>query len=413
MDLKPIARTDPEVAGWIAREEERLSLTLEMIASENVVSEAVLAATGSVLTNKYAEGYPGRRYYGGCRFVDEVERLAIERARELFGVEYANVQPHSGTQANMAVILSLLQPGDRIMGMSLDSGGHLSHGARANFSGRLFENHPYTVDRKSERLDYDAIARLAAEVKPKLIICGASAYPRIIDFARFREIADGVGACLMADIAHIAGLVIAGLHPSPVGQAHFVTSTTHKTMRGPRGGLILSDRKHGQMLDRMIFPGIQGGPLMHVIAAKAVSLHEALQPAFKDYQRQIVRNCRVLAESLLEKGFRLVTGGTDNHLVLIDLTNRRLTGRQAEDRLEATGISCNKNMIPFDPLDPKTTSGLRLGTPAITSRGMKEPEMRLIAGLIDRVLREPAAVKPETIRREVEDLCRKFPLPVS
>ncbi len=406
-----IKQTDPEVSGWIEKEEERLAFTLELIASENVVSEAVLEATGSVLTNKYAEGYPGKRYYGGCEFVDEVERLAIERAKQLFKVDYANVQPHSGTQANMAVLLSILKTGDRIMGMSLDSGGHLSHGASVNFSGFLFENHPYTVNRKTELLDYDEIAKQVKKVKPLMIICGASSYPRVIDFAAFRKIADSVNAYLMADIAHIAGLVVAGLHPSPVGVAHFITSTTHKTLRGPRGGLILSGKEHGHLLNRTMFPGIQGGPLMHVIAAKAVAFKEAQRPEFKDYQVQIVKNSRSLAEGLKKRGFRLVTGGTDNHLLLVDLANKSITGAEAEKLLESIGISTNKNMIPFDPLGAIRTSGLRLGTPAITSRGMKEDQMETIAGLIsDAITFRSDPVKISDVKKRVKDLCRKFPL---
>ncbi len=406
-----IKQTDPEIAGWIEKEENRLASTLELIASENVVSEAVLAATGSVLTNKYAEGYPGKRYYGGCEFVDEVERLAVERAKELFKVDYANVQPHSGTQANMAVLLSVLKTGDRIMGMSLDSGGHLSHGAPVSFSGCLFENHPYTVNRKTELLDYEEIARQVKKVKPGMIICGASSYPRIIDFAVFRKIADSVNAYLMADIAHIAGLVVAGLHPSPVGFAHFITSTTHKTLRGPRGGLILAGKEHGRLLDRMIFPGIQGGPLMHVIAAKAVAFKEAQRPEFKDYQVQVVKNSRRLAENLEKDGFRLVTGGTDNHLLLVDLTKKNITGAEVEKLLESIGISTNKNMIPFDPLDAVRTSGLRLGTPAVTSRGMKEDQMETIAGLIsDAVTFRANPVKISAVKKRVKDLCREFPL---
>ncbi|MFH2068416.1 MAG: serine hydroxymethyltransferase [Candidatus Omnitrophota bacterium] len=406
-----IKQTDPEVSGWIEKEEERLAFTLELIASENVVSEAVLEATGSVLTNKYAEGYPGKRYYGGCEFVDEIERLAVERAKRLFKVDYANVQPHSGTQANMAVLLSILKTGDRIMGMSLDSGGHLSHGAPVSFSGCLFENHPYTVNRKTELLDYDEIAGQVKKVKPGMIICGASSYPRVIDFAVFRKIADSVNAYLMADIAHIAGLVVTGLHPSPVGFAHFITSTTHKTLRGPRGGLILAGKEHGHLLNRMIFPGIQGGPLMHVIAAKAVAFKEAQKPEFRDYQAQVIKNSRSLAESLKKKGFRLVTGGTDNHLLLVNLANKNITGAEAEKLLEGIGISTNKNMVPFDPLDATRTSGLRLGTPAITSRGMKEGQMETIAGLIsDAITFRADPVKISDVKKRVKGLCRKFPL---
>ena len=409
--MNNIKKVDPKVAYWIKKEEERLSSTLELIASENVVSRAVLEATGSVLTNKYAEGYPGRRYYGGCGFVDEIEKLAIERAKKLFGVAYANVQPHSGTQANMAVLLAVLKVGDPIMGMSLDAGGHLSHGAPVNFSGCLFANHPYTVDRKTELLDYNRIALLAEQVKPKMIICGASAYPRIIDFSEFRRIAERVGAYLLSDIAHIAGLVVAGFHPTPVGQSQFITTTTHKTLRGPRGGLILADKEHGHILDRMIFPGIQGGPLMHIIAAKAVAFQEALKPEFKKYQSRIIKNSKALAKNLQEKKFRLVTGGTDNHLVLIDLTDKKITGAEAEKILEDVGISANKNMIPFDPLDAKRTSGLRIGTPAVTTRGMKEPEMALIAEMIAETLQHRSnSVYLKKINGRVKKLCLRFPI---
>lgn len=406
-----LKRTDPEVARAIEAEIEREKNTLVLIASENYASRAVMEAAASVMTNKYAEGYPQKRYYGGCDYVDVAERLAIERARKLFRSEYANVQPHSGSQANMAVYFSFLKPGDTILGMDLSHGGHLSHGSPANFSGSLFRGVSYGLHEKSRLIDYDQVEDLAKKHKPKMIVAGASAYPRVIDFHRFREIAGQVGAYFMADIAHIAGLVVTDLHPSPVNQADFVTSTTHKTLRGPRGGLILSEEKHGPALDKGLFPGIQGGPLMHIIAAKAVCFGEALQPEFRRYQRQVVLNARTLAEGLTEAGFDLISGGTDNHLLLIDLSPRGMSGLEAERALGSAGLIVNKNVVPSDPRGPRVTSGLRMGTPAVTSRGMKEGEMKLIARWVRRVLEHPEqeSVQRE-VRREVTELCRSFPI---
>ena len=382
-----------------------------MIASENYASRAVIEAQANVMTNKYAEGYPDQRYYGGCEYVDIVEKLAIDRAKKLFGAEYANVQPHSGSQANMAIYLSFLKPGDTILGMDLYHGGHLTHGSPVSFSGMLYKAVSYGVDPKTQHIDYDQVHDLADRHKPKMIIAGASAYPRIIDFHRFKEIARGVGAYLMADMAHIAGLVAANLHPSPVGCAEFITSTTHKTLRGPRGGLILTEEAYGQTMDRGIFPGIQGGPLMHIIAAKAVCFGEALRQEFKDYQQQVVTNAKVLAEELKVYGFNLVAGGTDNHLVLMDLTSRGITGLKAESALGKAGIAVNKNTVPFDKRGPKVTSGLRIGTPAITTRGMKEPEMKIIARLINRVLENPSDEDElRSIRSTVGELCAGFPI---
>ncbi|CAM3408986.1 serine hydroxymethyltransferase [Hydrogenibacillus schlegelii] len=409
--MEQLRAQDPDVFRAIQRELERQRSHLELIASENFVSPAVLEAMGTVLTNKYAEGYPGRRYYGGCTYVDVVEDLARERAKALFGAEHANVQPHSGAQANMAVYHALLEPGDTVLGMDLAHGGHLTHGSPVNFSGKLYRFVAYGVDPETETIDYDAVYRLAEEHRPKLIVAGASAYPRIIDFARFREIADAVGALFMVDMAHIAGLVAAGLHPSPVPYADAVTTTTHKTLRGPRGGLILSRERYAKAIDKALFPGIQGGPLMHVIAAKAVALGEALQPAFKRYSEQVVKNARRLAEALRARGFRLVSGGTDNHLILIDLRNRGLTGREAEARLDAVGITTNKNAIPFDPEKPNTTSGLRVGTAAVTTRGMDEAAMDEIAELFDLVLTpNPRPGAEEEARRRVQALVERFPL---
>jgi glycine hydroxymethyltransferase len=408
MDLKTI---DNEVYGAIQAELFREKKSLVMIASENYASQAVMQAQASVLTNKYAEGYPAARYYGGCEHVDRIEMMAIDRARRLFQASYANVQPHSGSQANMAVYLSLLRPGDKILGMDLAHGGHLTHGSRVNFSGVFFDVVSYGLDPKTHSIDFDAVRAQARENRPRLIIAGASSYPRIIDFERFREIASEVNAHLMADMAHIAGLVAAGLHPSPVGVADFVTSTTHKTLRGPRGGFILSGEEFGEMLDKAVFPGIQGGPLMHVIAAKAVCFQEALLPTFKEYQRQVVLNSRALAETLLEEGFDLVTGGTDNHIVLVDLTNRGITGLDAENFLVRVGIVTNKNAVPFDKRGPKVTSGLRLGTPAITSRGIKEQEMRIIGRMIAEVLSNPEdEAIHNKVRSEIEKLCEAFPI---
>ncbi len=406
-----LRRTDPEVARAIEAEIEREKSTLVLIASENYASRAVMEATASVMTNKYAEGYPKKRYYGGCDYVDIVERLAIERARKLFGSEYANVQPHSGSQANMAVYFSFLKPGDTILGMDLSHGGHLTHGSRANFSGNFFKVVPYGLHEKTRLIDYDRVDDLAKKHRPRMIVAGASAYPRVIDFHRFGEIAKRVDAYLMADIAHIAGLVVAELHPSPVSEADFITSTTHKTLRGPRGGLILSEEKHGPFLDKGLFPGIQGGPLMHIIAAKAVCFGEALQPEFRHYQQQVVRNAGVLAGELASAGFDLISGGTDNHLILIDLGARGLSGLEAERALGAAGLIVNKNVVPSDPRGPKVTSGLRIGTPAVTTRGMKEEEMKIIGRWIRRVLDHPGQdTILQEVRREVAELCGRFPI---
>ncbi len=406
-----LEQTDSEVFTAIQKETNRLEQNLELIASENVVSEAVLEAQGCVMTNKYAEGYPGKRYYGGCEFVDEVESLAIARARELFGADHANVQPHSGSQANMTVYLSVLNPGDCYLGMNLGHGGHLSMGSSVNFSGILYRVIPYGVSEKTETIDYDEVAKLAREHRPKLIIAGASAYPRIIDFAKFRQIADEVGALLMVDMAHIAGLVAVGVHPSPVPHADFVTTTTHKTLRGPRGGMVLCRAAHAKTVDSKVFPGMQGGPLMHVIAAKAVALKEALDPAFKIYQQQIVKNAQALAKSLSFKGYRLTSGGTDNHLMLVDLRKSELTGKAAQEFLDRAHITVNRNAVPFDTRSPFITSGIRIGTPAVTSRGMKEEEMGVIGNLIARALDH---VGDENVLSEVATqvaaLCRKFPV---
>ncbi len=402
---------DPEIAEVLQNEEKRQRGNLELIASENFVSRAVREAQGSVLTNKYAEGYPGKRYYGGCEHVDVAEKLARERARKLFGAEYANVQPHSGSQANMAVYFAVLQHGETIMGMDLRQGGHLTHGSPASFSGRLFQVVSYGVDRKTETIDFDQVAEQARTHRPKMIIAGASAYPRTLDFTRFKEIAQEVGAYLMVDMAHIAGLVSAGIHPNPVPYADFVTSTTHKTLRGPRGGLILSQASHAKILDSHIFPGIQGGPLMHVIAAKAVAFHEALQPEFKAYQQRIVENSKALAGELLALGYRLVSGGTDNHLMLMDLTPKGITGKIAEETLDQAGITVNKNAIPFDTQGPFVTSGIRIGTPAITTRGMTAGNMKDVAGFIHRALQ--AVGQPEVLEAlhtEISEFCSGFPL---
>ncbi|MBN2123766.1 MAG: serine hydroxymethyltransferase [Deltaproteobacteria bacterium] len=408
---KSLQRADPEVARAIRSEMEREKNSLVLIASENYASPAVIEAQANVMTNKYAEGYPKKRYYGGCEFVDIVERLAVERAKELFGAEYVNVQPHSGSQANMAVYLSLLQPGDTILGMDLAHGGHLTHGSPVSFSGKFYRAVAYGVDSKTHRIDYDQVNDLARRHRPRMIIAGASAYPRLIDFDRFAEIARGVEACLMADIAHVAGPVTAELHPSPIGPADVITCTTHKTLRGPRGGLILAREAYGETLDRGVFPGIQGGPMMHVIAAKAVAFGEALRPEFREYQRQVLINARVLADALKERGFDLVSGGTDNHLVLIDLTARGLSGADAEEALGQAGIFANKNAVPFDRRGPRVTSGLRLGTPALTTRGMRAPEMERVAALIGGVLEraDNAGVLQDT-RKAVEELCSGFPI---
>jgi glycine hydroxymethyltransferase len=409
--MDDLARTDPEIFAVIERERQRQLNKLELIASENFVSNAVLQAQGSILTHKYAEGYPGRRFYGGCEFVDTAENLALSRVKDLFGAAYANVQPHSGSQANMAVYFSFLQPGDTILGMNLSHGGHLSHGAPVNFSGRLFKGVTYGVDRQTEEVDFTVVAELARQHRPKMIIAGASAYPRSLDFRRFADIARELGAYLMVDMAHIAGLIAVGLHPNPVPTADFVTSTTHKTLRGPRGGLILAQPQYAKALDSQIFPGIQGGPLMHIIAAKAVAFKEALAPSFRRYQEQIVANARTLAGEFLQRGYRLVAGGTDTHLILVDLTSTGLTGQEAEDALDLAGITVNKNSIPYDLRPPTITSGIRLGTPALTTRGMKEPEMEIIAGLIHQALsaRQDKA-RLQKLGGQVRELCRSFPL---
>jgi glycine hydroxymethyltransferase len=408
---RSLAETDPEIAAAIRDERHRQNTGLELIASENFVSRAVLEAAGSVMTNKYAEGYPGRRYYGGCEFVDVAERAAIARAKALFGADHANVQAHSGAQANMAVYLTLLKPGDTVLGMNLAHGGHLTHGHPLNFSGKLYAIVPYGVRKEDERIDYDELARLADEHKPKMIIVGASAYPRVIEFARIRTIADRAGAPIVTDMAHIAGLVAAGVHPSPIPHSEFVTTTTHKTLRGPRGGLVLCREQYAKDLDRTMFPGVQGGPLMHIIAAKAVCLKEAAEPAFADYQRQIVANAKTLASALTAAGFRLVSGGTDNHLMLVDVFSKGITGKVAEAALGKAGITVNKNAIPFDTNPPMVASGIRVGTPAVTTRGMREPEMESIAELMSRALRAPDDENAlGMIRAEVEALCRKFPL---
>lgn len=410
--MDELAKVDPEISAAIDKELGRQRSKLEMIASENIVSKAVMQAQGSVLTNKYAEGYPGKRYYGGCEYVDVAEQLAIDRAKKLFGAEYANVQPHSGAQANTAVYFALLQPGDTIMGMNLTDGGHLTHGSPVNLSGKYFKVVPYGVSKETERIDYDELERLAVQHKPKLIVGGASAYSRIIDFKRMSEIAHKVGAYLMIDMAHIAGLVAAGLHPSPVPYADVVTTTTHKTLRGPRGGLILcNNAEFGKQFNKAIFPGIQGGPLMHVIAAKAVAFKEALSDEFKAYQQQVVKNAAALADELIKKGFRIVSGGTDNHLMLVDLRNKGITGKEAQTLLDSIGITANRNTIPFEPLSPFVTSGIRLGTPALTTRGLKEDDIRRVADIIAAVIdgRNDEVAVAEA-KDAVDEICRKFPL---
>ena len=409
--MSPLERVDPAVWRAISAEANRQQTNLELIASENVVSRAVLEAQGSILTNKYAEGYPGRRYYGGCEFVDVVEQLAIDRAKALFGAEHANVQPHSGSQANMAVYFSQLVPGDTILAMDLTHGGHLTHGSPVNFSGKFFKVVSYGVRREDERLDVEAMRELARQHRPKMIVVGYSAYPRTIDFQPFRDAADEVGAQVMVDIAHFAGLVAAGIHPSPVPLAEFVTTTTHKTLRGPRGGMILCQEAQAKSLNSSVFPGNQGGPLMHVIAAKAVALHEAAQPTFRVYQQQIVDNARALAAGLQQKGFRLVSGGTDNHLMLLDLRNTELTGKLAQETLEAARITVNRNTVPFETRSPFVTSGVRIGTPAVTTRGMKTPEMGVIADLIARALQHVGDAKGlASVEGDVMALCQKFPI---
>jgi len=409
IDLETVRLADPEVAEAMGLELKRQREHIELIASENFVSPAVLAAMGSHLTNKYAEGYPGKRYYGGCECVDIVEKLAIKRAKALFGAEHANVQPHSGAQANLSVYFALLNPGDTILGMNLNHGGHLTHGSPVNMSGKYFNIVPYGVSEKDEKIDYDALRKLALEVKPKLIVAGASAYPRTIDFAAFRAIADEVGALFMVDMAHIAGLVAAGEHPNPVPYADIVTTTTHKTLRGPRGGMILCRKELGKAIDKGIFPGTQGGPLMHVIAGKAVCFAEAMQPAFREYQHQIILNARAMAEAFAARGIKLVSGGTDNHLMLLNLTDTGVTGKELEGLLVRANITVNKNTIPFETQSPFITSGIRVGTPAVTSRGMKEAEMVAIANLIADVIEKGEEVLPE-VQAKVLELCARFPL---
>lgn len=402
-----LKKVDKEIYEGMQRELERQQRNIELIASENIVSMAVMETMGSHLTNKYAEGYPQKRYYGGCEHIDEIEKLAIERLKKIFGAEHANVQPHSGANANMGVYFSILKPGDKVMGMNLSQGGHLTHGSPANISGQYFEFTEYGVDLKDGRIDYDDIRTKAHEIKPKLIVAGASAYPREIDFKKFKEIADEVGAMLMVDMAHIAGLVAAGLHQNPCEVADFVTTTTHKTLRGPRGGVILCKEKYAKAIDKAIFPGTQGGPLEHIVASKAVAFKEALEPEFKEYQSQVVKNAKKLAEELMNRGFELVTGGTDNHLILLDLTNKNITGKEAEKRLDEAYITANKNTIPFDPNGAFVTSGIRLGTPAVTTRGMKEEDMKDIAEAIDLCLTYD---KEEEAREKVVALTNKYPL---
>jgi glycine hydroxymethyltransferase len=406
-----LASTDPELTGWLAKEADRQKFGLEMIASENYVSRAVMEAQGSILTNKYAEGYPGKRYYGGCEFVDKIEQLAIDRAKKLFGVEHANVQPHSGSQANMAVYLASMKLGDTVLGMDLSHGGHLTHGSPVNFSGTMFKAVSYGLDPKTHRINFDTVRTKAQETKPALIIAGYSAYPRALDFAKFAEIAKEVGAQLLVDMAHFAGLVATGVHASPVSYADYVTTTTHKTLRGPRGGMILCSEANSKKINSKIFPGIQGGPLEHVIAAKAVAFHEALQPSFKTYCEQIVKNAKALAEGVLAEGFDLVTGGTDNHLILVDLSSKEITGKDAELALDKAGITVNKNTVPNEKRSPFVTSGVRIGTPALTSRGMKETEMKTIAKWIGQVLKNAGDEKTlGTVHAQVRELCQSFPI---
>lgn len=408
--MNKIWEIDPEVAEALCSEKKRQESKIELIASENFVSQAVMEAQGSVLTNKYAEGYPGKRYYGGCEYVDIPETLAIERTKQLFGAEHANVQPHSGANANLGVYFAVLKPGDTVLGMNLSHGGHLTHGSPVNISGVYFNFVAYGVDKETETIDYDEVRSLAKMHHPKLIVAGASAYPRSIDFKLFREIADESGALLMVDMAHIAGLVIAGMHVSPVPYAHFVTTTTHKTLRGPRGGMIMCTKEYAKAIDKSIFPGIQGGPLMHVIAGKAVALKEAMSTEFANYQKQIVKNAAFLAEALKNKGFRLVSGGTDNHLILVNLLNRGITGKEAESRLDAVGVTVNKNTVPFETTSPFVTSGIRIGTPAATTRGFKEAEMEAISGIMDVALSDNYQTNVEQLRKKVYDLCSQKPL---
>jgi len=410
MDFRDLQKEDPQIYEAIKGEKERQMGTLEMIASENFTSPAVMQAMGSYMTNKYAEGYPGKRYYGGCEYVDVAETLAISRAKSLFGAEFANVQPHAGAQANMAVYFAALQPGDTLLGMSLTNGGHLTHGAKVNFSGKLYNVVQYGLDKETELIDYDEVERLANEHKPKLIVAGASAYPRFIDFKRFKEIADAVGAKLMVDMAHIAGLVAAKLHPSPVPFADFVTSTTHKTLRGPRGGFVLCKEEYGKKINSAVFPGMQGGPLMHIIAGKAVCFKEAATQKFAEYQSQVLKNAKTLASVLKERGFRLITGGTDNHLLLVDLTNKKITGKEAEELLEKVGITINKNTIPNETLSPFVASGIRIGTPALTTRGFKESEMEIIGNIISKVIEKRNASTIEEAKKEVKEMASSFPL---
>ena len=409
--LDALQATDPEVYAAIDAEEERQRNKLLLIASENFASPAVLAAQGSLMTNKYAEGYPGKRYYGGCQHVDQVEDLAIQRCKQIFGAEHVNVQPHSGSQANMAAYLSVLKPGDTILGMDLAQGGHLTHGSKVNFSGMIFRAFSYGVDRQSETIDFDAVRKLAEECRPRMIVVGASAYARTLDFPKFQAIAQSVGAYLMVDIAHIAGLIAAGLHPNPIPYADFVTTTTHKTLRGPRGGVVMCKAEHAKAVDKFVFPGMQGGPLMHVIAAKAVAFKEALSPPFKRYQQQVVANARVLAQGLLERGYKIVSGGTDTHLMLVNLTSKGITGKEADAALDAAGIIVNKNAVPYDEKPPAVASGIRLGTPIVSTRGMKEAEMREIVALVDRVLQhrqDPGVL--EEVRSQAKALCSRFPI---
>ena len=409
--LDALQATDPEVYAAIDAEEERQRNKLLLTASENFASPAVLAAQGSLMTNKYAEGYPGKRYYGGCQHVDQVEDLAIQRCKQIFGAEHVNVQPHSGSQANMAAYLSVLKPGDTILGMDLAQGGHLTHGSKVNFSGMIFRAFSYGVDRQSETIDIDAVRKLAEECRPRMIVVGASAYARTLDFPKFQAIAQSVGAYLMVDIAHIAGLIAAGLHPNPIPYADFVTTTTHKTLRGPRGGVVMCKAEHAKAVDKFVFPGMQGGPLMHVIAAKAVAFKEALSPPFKRYQQQVVANARVLAQGLLERGYKIVSGGTDTHLMLVNLTSKGITGKEADAALDAAGIIVNKNAVPYDEKPPAVASGIRLGTPIVSTRGMKEAEMREIVALVDRVLQhrqDPGVL--EEVRSQAKALCSRFPI---
>jgi glycine hydroxymethyltransferase len=409
--LDALKATDPEVFAAITAEEQRQREKLLLIASENFASPAVLAAQGCLMTNKYAEGYPGKRYYGGCQYVDRVEELAIQRTKEIFGAEHVNVQPHSGSQANMAAYLSVLKPGDTILGMDLAQGGHLTHGSRVNFSGMIFRAFSYGVDRQSGLVDYAAVQRIAEESRPRMLVVGASAYARTLDFPKFQEIAKSIGAYLMVDIAHIAGLIAAGLHPNPVPYADFVTTTTHKTLRGPRGGIVMCKAEHAKAVDKIIFPGLQGGPLMHVIAAKAVALKEALAPSFKRYQQQVIANARALAQGLVDRGYHIVSGGTDTHLMLVNLTNKGVTGKEAETALDAAGIIVNKNAVPYDEKPPAVASGIRLGSPIVSTRGMREPEMGEVVSLIDRVLQQRQdQATLDAVRAEAKALCGRFPI---